>query len=186
MTRTHALDAKMRGLIARLNVLSQVAAANPNSGAKSTDEAKGGRRPTGEGMSGGDWWQRYVDSSSPDRVVDQAEDELKHATHAPKEKPAGETPQQERQRQEARVRQLSADGGWTTADIARDTCLTVGQVRKILMDEAVDARLNKRERAAQHEVIALYQEDPSRTVRYLAARCDVPKSTVQEWLKKAA
>ncbi len=187
MTRTANTDRDMWALIARLNLLSNVPASAPSSaGGPATDEHPGGRLPKGGGMSGHDWWQRYVTASNPERIVVEAQATLDAAHHGPAERPAGETPEQEVARKTSRVLHLHADGSWTTVDIARDTGLTIGQVAKLVMGAAIAARLTARERATTSEVIRLWEEDPARTVRYLAARTNTPKSTVQDILRAHA
>lgn len=188
MTRTGtddpARDHEMRALIARLNCRpGDISAVNMDSSGGRSSEHPGGKPPAGGGMNGQDWWDLYL--ASPDRAKAMAEDALKQA-HGPKERPAGETPAQELARKTKRVLELHDDGGWTTHDMARDVGLTIGQVSRIIMAATVSRRLDAGERKDAAEVMRLWHEDQGRTVRYLAAATGVPKSTVQDILRRAA
>jgi hypothetical protein len=184
MTRTANTDREMLNLIVRLNCRAgDISAVNPNQSGGRSCEHPGGKQPAGGGLDGHDWWQMYI--ARPAHTIELAIRTLQDA-HGPKDKPAGETPEQEMARKTRRVMHLHADGSWTTVDIARDTALTIGQVAKIIMGATINATLTARERAHTDEVLRLWQEDQGRTVRYLAARTGIPKSTVQDILRRAA
>jgi hypothetical protein len=180
-------DRHMRNLIVRLNLLTEVpaAAAAPEGGA-STDEHPSRILAKGGGMDGADWWRLYREARDPEKIIAQAERELADAIRGPEERPAGETPAQEMDRKTARVLHLHNDGAWTRVDIASDTGLTIGQVSKIIMGATITKRLDAGERKDAAEVMRLWREDQGRTVRYLAAATGVPKSTVQDILRRAA
>jgi hypothetical protein len=185
MTRTSDTDRNMLQLIARLVVMAgDIPAVNPNQSGGRSCEHPGGKQPAGGGLSGHDWWQMYL--ARPAHTIELAIRTLEEALHGPKDKPAGETPAQEMDRKTARVMHLHADGSWTTVDIARDTGLTIGQVAKIIMGATITATLTAKERAHADEVLRLWEEDNGRTVRFLAARTGIPKSTVQRILRRAA
>jgi hypothetical protein len=187
MIHTTSRDQHMRSLIVRLNLLTHVpaAAAAPEGGA-ATDEHPGGKLPKGGGMSGADWWRLYCEAADGEKIIAQAERELEDSVRGPVERPAGETPEQEIARKTQRVLHLHDDGAWTRVDIASDTGLTIGQVSKIIMGAAIAVRLSASERKDEAEVVRLWREDQGRTVRYLAAATGVPKSTVQDILRRAA
>jgi hypothetical protein len=180
-------DRHMRNLIVRLNMLTEVpaAAAAPEGGA-STDEHPSRILAKGGGMDGADWWRLYREARDPEKIIDQAERELADAIRGPEERPAGETPAQEMDRKTARVLHLHNDGAWTRVDIASDTGLTIGQVSKIIMGAAINQRLDAKDRKDAATVIALWNEDRTRTVMYIAARTGYTRQHVRRILHKAA
>jgi hypothetical protein len=180
-------DHHMRQLIARLNCLAgDISAVNMDSSGGRSSEHPGGKQPAGGGMDGADWWRLYREARDPEKIIDQAERELADAVRGPEERPAGETPAQEMDRKTARVLHLHNDGAWTRVDIASDTGLTIGQVSKIIMGAAINQRLDAKDRKDAATVIALWNEDRTRTVMYIAARTGYTRQHVRRILHKAA
>lgn len=167
MTRDIQQDAHMRSLIVRLNLLSNVSAVNLDpSGGKATDESPGGRQPSGGGLSGADWWKVYLASDRPDRVITEAEEELKHAHRSGGDRDIVETAES----LTARIRAKRAEG-WTIDEVARDCRCTPTRVRQADRDSTVGKVLEMRGKY---------------TVRQIGAMTGLPKSTVQDIIRAEA
>jgi DNA-binding transcriptional MerR regulator len=161
------MDQHMRSLIARLNLLSNVSAVNPNpGGGKATDEHPGGRQPTGGGRPGSEWWAAYCNSPRPDRVVQEAEDELEHAHRSGGNRDITETAEQ----LTARIRRLRREG-WTIREVSMHCRCTETRVKQADKDTTVA------------KVLELHGKC---TVRQIETITGVPKSTVQRIINAEA
>lgn len=165
--RTPGQDAHMRHLITHLNLLSHVAAANPNAdGSAATDEHPGGRPPTGGGRNGHDWWTRYLGATDPDMVIAEAEGELEHAHRSGGDRDTTETAEQ----LTARIRRLRTDG-WTIREVSLHCRCTETRVRQADRDTTVTRVLELHGRC---------------TVRQIETITGIPKSTVQRIIEAEA
>jgi hypothetical protein len=167
MTRNFEQDAHMRSLIVRLNLLSNVSAVNlDSSGGKATDESPGGRQPSGGGRSGAEWWSIYLASDRPERVIQEAEDELEHAHRSGGDRDIIETAEQ----LTARIRKKRREG-WSIDEVARECRCTPTRVRQADRDTTVA------------KVLELHGKC---TVRQIETITGVPKSTVQRIIEAEA
>lgn len=164
---THEQDQHMRSLIARLNLISQVPASNPNSGGgKATDEHPGGKLPKGGGRSGAEWWAAYEHAARPETVIDEAERELEHAHRSSGDRDITESAEQ----LTARIRKLRRDG-WTIQDVSRECRCTPTRVRQADRDTTVA------------KVLGLHGKC---TVRQIETITGVPKSTIHRIIQAEA
>jgi len=175
----------MRTLIARLNILSQAPAAGWNQTGGQSSEHPGGKCPSGGGMNGQDWWDRYTNARSPERVIREAQDELRLDRYSQSSKTSPETAEQTVRRM------LKETTGWTPQAVSTSAWrMSVTQVRKHRQADGRDQETGKALEVPEHpqaaDVLRLKAEDPTRTVRYLHSVTGVKKSTVHDILKRAS
>lgn len=175
----------MKGLIARLNVVSQAPAANVGSTGGPSSEHPGGKCPSGGGMSGQDWWDRYVAARSPESVIREAQDELRLDRYSQSSKTSPESDEQ-------RVRRMLRETqGWTPQEVSTSSWrMSVSEVRRHRARDGRDQETGKPLVAPVHpcaaRVVELHREDPRRTDRYISSVTGVPKSTVNDIRRRAA